>query len=253
MITSATMIFAAGQALSADMPVKGIPDPVPVATCGSGTFHGFYGGAHVASVSYRADRTDRDAYLGEATSYSATKDGWGAGAQIGFNWQCHNKLWGFEADWTWANQRAETRVFPNTPLVDFRVISTLQSFGTLRTRTGIIVEDVLLYVTGGLAGAKMNTAWRNVDPAVPIREQLTFDDTRWGWTAGVGAEVALWKGWTFKSEALYIKLQEKQYTAISPALSPPPFSFINNDSIWTARAGLNYHFSWDPIPTVAKY
>jgi outer membrane immunogenic protein len=245
MLASAALVVAAGAASAADLPVKA--PSIPVATCGGGLFHGFYVGGQVGTVGYRADRTDQDAYLAESANYTATKDGWGGGAQVGYNYQCGNKLWGFEADWMWASQTATTRLFPNfIPPVDLRIISRLQSFGTLRSRTGIIVDNVLLYVTGGLAGARINTTWHNVQPAVPIFEELNFSDTRWGWTAGVGVEVALWDRWSVKSEALYIRLVEKGYTAFSPTFGLP-FSFTHNDDIWTARVGLNYHFGWDPV------
>ena len=251
MLASAALVAAAGGASAADLPVKS--PSIPVATCGGGIFHGFYVGGQVGTVGHRADRLDQDAYLGEVASYTATKDGWGGGAQIGYNYQCGNKLWGFEADWMWASQTATSRLLPNlVPAVDLRIISRVQSFGTLRTRTGIIIDNVMLYITGGLAAARINTAWHNVQPAVPIFEELSFNDTRWGWTAGVGAEVALWDRWSLKSEALYIRLTEKSYTAISPAFAAP-FGFTHNDDIWTARVGLNYHFGWDPVATTARY
>ena len=68
----------------------------------------------------------------------------------------------------------------------------------------------------------------------------------------MGAEVALWDRWSLKSEALYIRLTEKSYTAISPAFAAP-FGFTHNDDIWTARVGLNYHLGWDPVATTARY
>jgi outer membrane immunogenic protein len=244
MLASAALVAAAGGVSAADLPVKTPSIPVPI--CGAGIFHGFYVGGQVGTVGYRADRLDQDAYLGEVASYSATKDRWGGGAQVGYNYQCGNKLWGFEADWMWTSTTATSRLLPNAP-VDLQIISRLQSFGTLRTRTGIIVDNVLLYITGGFAAARINTAWHNVNPAVPIAEELAFNDTRWGWTIGAGAEVALWDRWSIKSEALYIRLTEKSYSAVSPTLGPPPFGFTHNDDIWTARVGLNYHFGWDPV------
>src|SRR5436853_66057 len=105
----AALTLVPGHALAADL---SRPVMDPGSPCGFGRFQGFYAGGNVGGVSYRADRTDQDAFLGEATSYSATKDGLGIGAQIGYNWQCHNKLFGIEADWQWTGLTAENRLLP---------------------------------------------------------------------------------------------------------------------------------------------
>jgi hypothetical protein len=62
-------------------------------------------------------------------------------------------------------------------------------FGTVRARTGVVLDNVLLYVTGGLAYARFNrdfTVLENGPP--PVSAVFSSSRTRWGWTAGVGSE-----------------------------------------------------------------
>jgi len=89
-------------------------------------------------------------------------------------------------------------------------------FGTLRTRTGVVVDNLLLYATGGLALAKTRNSWQAVDEST-LTETFTDSATRWGWTAGVGTEWALSNNLSIKSEALYVRLSERSVSGFSPS------------------------------------
>src|SRR5262249_60816460 len=88
-------------------------------------------------------------------SCPATDDSFTAGAQIGYNLQKGCTLFGIEADWNWADLNADTRILPIlAPAGLNNTLGTrIENFGTIRTRTGVVVDQLLLYVTGGLAWA----------------------------------------------------------------------------------------------------
>ena len=115
-----------------------------------------------------------------------------------------------------------------------RITSSLNNYGTLRTRTGLVIDNLLLYVTGGLAWATID--FNGIDPD---QGAFSFSNTRWGWTAGVGTEFLLGRNWTFKSEILYINFDDKTHSFTADG---DRFSFQTQDDVWVARAGINYKF-----------
>jgi len=233
-------------AYAAAMPVKSAAYP-----CGPARFNGFYVGGNVGGVAYTANRNDLDGFLTDNGSYDATKTAATAGGQVGFDWQTCHKVFGVVADWNWTNAETLTRDNPNAIGVNNSVRSKMDSFGTLRTRTGLAVNDTLVYVTGGLAAAKINTTYTESITGA-FTESVASDKTRWGWTGGIGAEFALWNGWSANAEVLYMQFRKEQLSATLPVNGT--VSFENNDSAWVGRVGLNYRFG-DPGkgPVVAKF
>jgi opacity protein-like surface antigen len=233
-------------AYAAAMPVKAAAYP-----CGPARFNGFYAGGNVGGTSYTANRNDLDGFLTDNSSYDATKTAASVGAQIGYDWQSCHKVLGVVADWNWTNAEALTRDGPNTIGQSNSIRSKMDSFATLRTRTGLAVNDTLVYVTGGLAAAKIHTTYTE-SIAGAFTESVASDKTRWGWTGGIGAEFALWSGWSANAEVLYMQFKKETLTATLPINGT--VSFDNNDSAWVGRVGLNYR--WGDAgkgPVVAKY
>ena len=125
------------------------------------------------------------------------------------------------------------------------VRSEINSFGTLRTRTGVVVDNLLLYATGGLAWAHVKSSWTAVNTLVAT-ETFGTSDTRWGWVAGVGTEWAIAPNISIKSEALYLKFDDNESTFNSVVAlangNNPVKRFDEQEAIWVARIGVNYRF-----------
>ena len=128
-------------------------------------------------------------------------------------------------------------------------------FSTLRTRTGVVANDTLVYVTGGLALAKFENTYAFSDPGGNGSGFFTQDKTRWGWTGGVGAEFLLAEGWSANAEVLYMAFRKETVILPSGGVDGGSLSnFDNYDSAWVGRVGLNYR--WGGVgkgPVVAKY
>lgn len=252
----ATISFAAlaagAPAGAADMAVKA----PSVVRAGCAQFGGFYVGAHAASTTHNWTWNDRDAWAAEVDSglphsVNASKNGFGGGAQAGWNLQRGCTVWGVEVDWTWASLRSNTF---NTDgdtgaALDTLAVNTkLKWYGTARTRAGVVVDDLLIYVTGGFIFADIDRNWAVTDNigGVFVTETFTDNHTRWGWTVGVGTEWQLWSNWSIKGEALYANLTERDTVGNSnfAVLSgnSPSKRFDTQDSLWIGRIGLNYRF-----------
>ena len=124
--------------------------------------------------------------------------------------------------------------------------NSLQSFGTIRTRAGVVVDNLLLYVTGGLAYANTERSVALNIPVLGISEAFSTDKTRWGWTMGIGTEYQFGfnSNWSFKSEVLYARFQTEENTFTCAIVCVPPRTarFEHESSAWVTRIGINYKF-----------
>jgi outer membrane immunogenic protein len=219
-------------------------------------FHGFYFGGHVGGASHDWSWTDRDDWVGEADPngglphfVSGTDSGIAGGVQGGFNWQRGCTVLGFEADWNWADLNS-SKLFTdgNVGNADtLRVSSNIDGFGTLRTRTGVVVDSLLLYVTGGLAFADIErrATLFDADARADDLETFAFSDTRFGLAAGLGAEWAVTNLISLKTEALWLRFEEDGHTRlcnIDICGTNEPKRFDLQDDVFTARIGLNFKF-----------
>src|SRR3954469_2028408 len=162
-------------------------------------------------------------YVGANLGYQwGTVTNWGGGSpsgitgggQIGSNWQVHpNWVLGIEADiqGSAANDTFAAYKFSNP------------WFGTVRGRGGYAMNNVLIYLTGGLAygGGRVEFAGSSET------------QTHLGWTLGGGVEVGLTPNWSARAEYLYVRLDDRSYvlTGVNNGFSSNVF-----------RLGVNYRF-----------
>jgi outer membrane immunogenic protein len=78
---------------------------------------------------------------------------------------------------------------------------------TLRGRAGLAFSSTLLYVTGGLAVGHVNNSIDVTGVGLNSgNAAFTQNQTKVGWTAGVGAEYMLSPHWTARAEFRYVDL-----------------------------------------------
>jgi len=225
-------------AMAADMPLKA-PPPPPVFSW-TGCYVGIEGG-------YAWGRS-RDFYLGlppvggDATP-SFDVNGGTAGIEYGCNQQFGNYwVFGLEGDFSWSNKRGSS--FDIAPISNPLFQSTTRErwISTSRARIGWAWDRAWLYVTGGLAAARVEA-----DVTIPVGFAFpgTYSDTRtlYGWTVGAGFEYAFWNNLSFKAEYLYVRFDDNNYFIGVPQ----PLAFANNRHIFLdnniVRAGLNWRFT----------
>jgi outer membrane immunogenic protein len=245
----AAVAFAPGSAFADGYQRRGV---VPVAGCAN--FGGFYVGGNIGWATLTAHQNDLDGITniittpyGIPTSFTATDDSFTGGVQIGYNIQKGCTLFGLEADWNWADMNANTRLFPGlAPLVDETFKTRVDGFGTLRTRTGVVVDQLLLYVTGGLAWAETKDT---VGLGILNEQVFRFSstDTRWGWVAGFGTEYMLRPNISLTSDVLYLSFDDQNHNFNAANWGEcgecsNRFRIKTDDQIWVARMGINFRF-----------
>jgi outer membrane immunogenic protein len=266
--TTALVALIAVPAGAADMAVKYRPAPPVVPICAN--FGGFYIGGHAGWNYNRAEWKDKDNFGFTRTFQDHVGDGtnsdsdWHAGVQAGYNWQANCTVFGLQADWSWTNSHADNfyQDFPgaNAGTLDANIHN--RWFGTVRARTGVVVDNLLLYVTGGLAYARFNRDFTYSSVVAGVRNFETFSSsaTRLGWVIGAGTEWSINQNWSLVSEFMYMGFEKDNQTyACANAAGTcgglgagTPFRYEYQDSIWVSRIGLNYRFNIGK-GVVAKY
>lgn len=204
-----------GSAFSGDLsrpPVYGAPLLPPVYYSWTGCYAGLNAGGLWGHVN---DTMDGSAGLT-------------GGGQVGCNWQMNAFVLGGEADiqYTGLDGSRDALVGTTTIHEDFRS----RWLATFRGRLGWLINpSMLIYGTGGLAGANVDTtdSWGS--------SSVSVSTTRAGWTIGSGLEWMFAPQWSVKAEYLYVNLGHFTSTIPVSTIDHHPTENI-------VRVGVNYHF-----------
>jgi outer membrane immunogenic protein len=259
---AALTVFGAGAALASDLPARKGPVPAPqVYLPPAFTWTGFYAGVN-AGYAFRNDDTAtttgtpgfRALVPGGVApgSLKVGSDGFIGGAQIGYNYQINQIVFGLETDIQYVDNKGGS-TFIGNPVLGTQLRtgadSELTYLGTLRARLGYTPMDrLLIYATGGLAygEVKSNASVAGVQ-APALGWSGSKSDVKFGWTAGAGAEYALTNNWTLKGEYLYYDLGKSKVTTAANAAAAaavPGVAYLNEakNNGHIVRAGVNYKF-----------
>jgi outer membrane immunogenic protein len=232
-----------GAANAADIPVKAPRAVGPAFVCAASQFGGAHVGIHGGSVYHQAHRGDTDGFLTDNSGWTLNKWGGHAGGQIGYDWTTCSTVWGIEIDGAWV---FGTKNFLPDDLGAAGgadgITTRVNWLATARVRSGVALDSLLIYATGGLAAARFRTTW------VVAPDTVEFRETRLGWTAGLGTEWAWTRNISFKFETLYVGFTDRDRDAV---VGGTAFRFRHSDSMWVSRVGLNYRWGADPI--LARY
>jgi opacity protein-like surface antigen len=265
--------------LAAPPPAKPIAKTAPIDP--SYNWSGFYAGAHggYATGSTTSANFDPAAHattliredgfrVEEATApfglSTAPKGGFG-GIQAGYNWQAVGSPWvfGIEADASFGRVRGEDAK-PFSVVASFggegdashtgaaRLRRTIDAFGTVRSRIGYAADTMLVYATGGLAWASVETRFAVDSVAFPPladihpedRATLTSagnvstKDVRVGYAVGGGAEWAFARSWSIKAEYVYLGFSRGGNALVIPGGVANAAHF----DLHTVKGGINYRF-----------
>jgi outer membrane immunogenic protein len=224
-------------ASAADVPVKAPVYKAPVAVVISPNWTGFYVGIAGGYGWGKAEQSDSFPF----NSGTYNTSGGLIGGTLGYNWQSGATVFGVETDLSYADIKGSTIgtdpasgncAVPANPNCE----STIRALGTARGRLGLAWQNLLPYVTGGLAYANLHGA-----------EGVTGtggSGSKWvpGWTIGAGLEGILAPNWSVKAEYLYVDLgRHEVFTDVFGGV-PTPESLRETAHI--VRVGVNYRFGY---------
>jgi len=201
-----------------------------------------YGGGQVGGGWGQKDLTDSAGVLAPITGFAAANlgiSGYMLGGQIGCDYQfASNWVLGIEGAVSGGNIGGSTTVVVPGNNATFK--DTTDFLTSVTGRVGYAWDRWLLYAKGG-------AAWAG-DRYSAFDSLATYDfeglETRFGWTAGVGVEWALWNDWSLKLEYDYYGFGSRSVTFIdniSGTVGPEDIK----QSIQVVKLGLNFHvFAW---------
>lgn len=212
---------------------------------------GFYAGLNAGYARSTTVWNDLDGTInfGGVLVHEST-NGFIGGGQVGYNWQYRHAVFGVETDFNYLSLKQTTRFFDNNTgsgFAVFGVADALRWLGTVRGRAGLALDNVLIYLTAGLAYGR--TDHSITDTIVPPPTSPTgfhdFSDTRVGAVAGFGTEYGVDSRWSVKAEALYVDLGRHAgiFHGGDGVISSTVFGRLETlDTMWIVRAGVNYKF-----------
>ena len=227
-----------------DVPVKA----VPVAAF---AWTGCYAGGHVGGGWARKDVTDpaqlvQDAFLGlgstdGVTTASTSPTGYLIGGQFGCDYQFgSNLVVGLEGAISGGSLKGSTGVpLPLGDPGDSALLTTRADFISSATiRLGFSFDRLLLYVKGG--GAWVGDKYSAVGTFQGVGFDFEGVDLRAGWTAGAGAEWALWENWSARLEYDYYDFGHRT-VLMSDAINAISGPVDIKQTVQTVKLGLNFH------------
>jgi outer membrane immunogenic protein len=226
-------LIAVNAASAADMglPVKGRAlEP-------AWNWSGFYAGLNAGYVRGTTTWNDLDGTINAGgPDLSESANGFIGGGQIGYNWQVRHAVVGIETDFNYLSLKQSTTLFALPAATGNPFNDSIQWLGTVRGRAGLALDNVLTYLTAGLAYGK---ARHTISDSASTQD---FSATKVGFVAGVGAEYGLDPRWSVKVEALYVDLGKNSgvFHADSAVTATGRFDVL--DTMWILRAGVNYKF-----------
>jgi outer membrane immunogenic protein len=218
------------------MPLKA---PIPYAS-----WTGGYIGANIGVARMDATCANTDAgygYYGACSSYygaggaTASDTSFIGGVQAGYDWQMRSLVLGVVADWDWTNLSHTTSGSDVGYYGPFK--ASTDWLASARGRAGLVVEDTMVYVTGGVAVGSISAS-SGYDYGATIYSSIHQDKV--GWVAGGGLEHKFGQHWSAFAEALYYDLGNT--TGSLSVVSSEPYQSEFNFSFVTARAGVNFRW-----------
>lgn len=250
-LTGASLTILSGSALSADLPVKAPPPAVAASWAGFYLgVHGGYGWKQDDFSASEALQLQRPQSINGVRSQGAVY-----GGQAGYNWQFGRAVTGLEIDFSAADIKGSNGVTETTPFgggtftTSLSVNERVQYLGTARARLGWLPTDnVLLYGTAGLAWERLDVGAIQSQIVTPGGPSQIFNlrnpTDKFGWVAGVGAEVMLGSpNWIGRLEYLHYDMGQVQTSStLIQAGGFTDISTAGSQHIEVVRAGVSYKF-----------
>jgi outer membrane immunogenic protein len=151
-----------------------------------------------------------------SSSLTNSMSGFIGGGQVGYNWQTRHAVFGLEADMQYTSLSQTTNlqmVLIGLGLVPVAVLKDqIKWLATFRGRSGLAVDNVLVYLTGGLAVGQTNHSYYTPVAIGDPDDNFSINKTKVGWTVGAGLEYMLWQNFTVRTEVLYADLGKSSTT-----------------------------------------
>jgi opacity protein-like surface antigen len=249
LLTAAIVASGAASASAADLGAPYVKAPATVYN-----WTGFYIGGNIGGGMASSHFDDPCFYCSSATPTSGFFTG---GAQVGYNYQLGAGLVGIEADVN-GNSGFKDSVLGGQLPSALSIAAKADVSGSIRARAGLVVGNVMAYVTGGAAWADVKQTgidrFNFVDlprAGEPTGTTANRSGILWGSVIGAGVEFAMGSNWSVGGEFLHTMYQDRDTNLVVPdggsacGISHPVNTCVIRHQLTTdvARLRINYKFA----------
>jgi outer membrane immunogenic protein len=237
--------FAGGSAAAADMQLKAPAMPAPFSW--TGWYVGVNGGVGFGDPKdFVLSETGGVPFTGNFGTLSP--QGWFMGGQFGYNLQAGGMVFGLEADMqgSYIGGNIPGTITPYLTAgnsISANLSTAVDWFSTVRARAGFLLDQWLLYVTGGAAFGGVRSSLTTSD-TFGFNSVAALDSTRFGYAVGMGGEYAFRPGWTAKIEYEFVSFSSFNVNA-TEFFAGAPTAFAVSTQVkpdyQIFRIGFNYH------------
>ncbi|MBX9757879.1 MAG: porin family protein [Beijerinckiaceae bacterium] len=280
LLASSVLAMSAFTATAADLPMRA-PAVAPAPVFVGVNWTGFYAGVQMGWNQQRDKYASSDSewvvdewIAGPVTGVAnLSKNSFVGGVHAGYNYQVGSLVFGLEADIEGVAGKNSYSVFEADDATylyteTWGASSRLNWQASLRARMGFAVDRALIYVTGGLAFADVETNYSNTitniaTPLVSVSGSRSFSDVKTGYTVGVGVQYALTSALSLRAEYRYTDLGTLTDSNVpwlvgttnpadAPSYTTTERHRLTSNSV---RVGLSYAFGGTSAsaPVVARY
>jgi outer membrane immunogenic protein len=218
----------------------------------SHSWTGIYGGVVGSAGMFSHNFVEMDDDFVVSTDGPSDLLGYGAGGTIGFNYQIGSAVLGIEGDWTYVKADEDyigQDLNSGGPGGD-RYTVEWSSYSTVRGRLGYAFDNVLIYGTGGIALADIESnlldgIFEGGNHACGVQGSRCFDENRMGLAFGIGGEVAVTESISVKGEYLGMIFEDQskdQEFSPNGNDAGPDNGVASQADAHVVRIGLNYNF-----------
>ncbi len=264
LMASAGVIALAGSAAAADLPSHAPPPPVYLPPAPIFTWTGIYIGGQIG-YGWGNEESNFGDNFGDFGKFSNSSQGVIGVAHVGYNLQLSQFVIGLEGSvdgTSISNSVQNNGTFFGNHFLPGNVLVNVNTGvqGSIRGRVGYAWDRVLLYATGGVAfaGVDTNVSTGFTSGAFPGGFDSS-SSTRVGWTVGGGLEYAITNNWSIRAEYRYSDFGHSTLFATN-SFADPAFgnagAFFNRHIVQNqVQVGFSYKFDTlpPPAPIVAKY
>jgi len=237
LLAAAAVLFSAGAASAADMPLKA-PIAPPVFS-----WTGFYAGVDGGFAWGKSSGTATNNLFtpGSGPVYNFSTNGPIFGTFGGYKRQFGMFVGGIEYDWQFgANVTGSSGPVPNAfvPVTLYNVSTTVNSYGSLRGRLGLAFDRFLIFATGGWARGNFSTRYAFAGALAPF--SANNNATSDGWAAGGGIDYAYTDNVFLRVEYRHTDL--KAVSFLDPVAANNTADLGNKIKIDDVRAGVGVKY-----------
>ncbi|MCS3759412.1 outer membrane beta-barrel protein [Bradyrhizobium sp. 62B] len=245
-----TALVSTGAASAADLGARYTKAPAYAEPLFNWT--GFYVGGHIggAWTNEQFINNGTGAPFGDLSvgdSFRQRKSGIMGGAQIGYNWQANNYVFGMEGTISGLDNKGS---FTNNVFgigLDDQFSWRANVLATIVGRAGFAVQNNLFYIKGGYAGVnnRLSVVDNVANPSTGSGGQTHWHN---GWTVGAGWEYGITRNWIVGLEYNYAAFGSQTYQ-LGGTSGNYTFDTKPRDIQW-AVVRASYKFD---APTIARY